>query len=172
MNRSNHLWRLLSVALALPLLSAASCPPDESAGWLLANRRDHLLTLTLRRTEQCERGRRVPTPGAADDDLSEEDSFGPAERVVVRAQDKIWLVAGQRHDGLTQQRCGAIWISAEGEFDLVLAWDALPSWDGDVDTTPYSVIVEGPKNALVLYVPDEIEQLPPPEARQPGTPAP
>jgi hypothetical protein len=145
---------LLGLGLSLAALATAACPSTTAYGWLLANRRDHPLELTVRRTEQCSNG----------GNLSDVTAFGPPERVRVRAQDEIPLTPNPFANG-AYLGCGAIWISVEHEFDLVLAWGGQPLRDENDDSTPYSVIVEGPKDALVLYVPDAIEQLPPPGAK-------
>jgi hypothetical protein len=135
----------------LALIGLLACEPDPHHGWVLANRRDHPLELWLRRTPFC----------AHEANLSIESNFGPVEHMTMRAQDYIFLRELQEpHE--QSAPCGAVWLAVPGEFEVVLAWGGEPTWSTDDDPIPFSVIVEGPREHLVLHVPAGVEELPAP----------
>jgi hypothetical protein len=144
-------------ACALLLVLAANlsaCVPIRERGWRLSNRRDHALTVWMRRTTVC----------MEDADLDDEALFEEPELVTIKAQGSIVLSTRSTwFTGDGEPQCGAVWLrSDEYDLDLVLAWDHEPYWDKGASRTPYSVILEGPRDHLLLHVPEELEQLPPP----------
>jgi hypothetical protein len=139
----------VGVVLSLLLAGAVACVDDIHHGWALANRRDRPLEVWLRTTELCADGA----------NLSDERSYAPAQRLTIKAQEYVPL------RGLgpqSQPGCGAVWLRVDGEFEVVLAWDDEPTWPSDNNPIPFSVIVEGQRDHLLLHIPDEIEELPPP----------
>lgn len=142
---TNKRW-LLGLGLLLVL---SACPPNDHHGWALVNRRDHPLDVFVRKTELC----------TSEGDLSDESTYGPPERLRVRAQDFI-LTTELRDADSSYPSCGAAWVQME-DFDGVLVWDHEPYWSGD--PIAYGVIVEGPRDHVVVHLPTGVRVLPAPE---------